>query len=54
MTTVKKIPVQSEKKADSPKGLSKEEMSAYILYTINGCTQIKKENPHPTFIGSYH
>ncbi|QHI72504.1 hypothetical protein [Aminipila terrae] len=33
--------------------LTKEELSAYNLYTINGCIQAVKK-AEPAFIGSYH
>lgn len=36
------------------KSFTKEELSAYNLYTINGCSQAKNEIQEPAFIGCYH
>nr|WP_315020546.1 hypothetical protein [uncultured Aminipila sp.] len=36
------------------KNFTKEELSAYNLYTINGCSQAKTEIRQPAFIGCYH
>ncbi|QIB70550.1 hypothetical protein Ami103574_15160 [Aminipila butyrica] len=41
-------------KVDKKKDLSKEELSAYILYSINGCSQVQAEPLRPAFVGSYH
>lgn len=36
------------------KVLTKEELSAYNLYTITGCSQAETEIKEPAFIGCYH
>lgn len=36
------------------KNFTKEELSAYNLYTISGCSQVKNEIQEPAFIGCYH
>lgn len=46
----KKDSVKVYKKKD----LTKEELSAYILYSIIGCSQAKAEPLPPAFIGTYH
>lgn len=36
------------------KDFTKEELSAYNLYAISGCSQAKAEIQEPVFIGCYH
>ncbi|WP_312091486.1 hypothetical protein [Aminipila sp.] len=41
-------------KVIAEKNFTKEELSAYNLYIINGCSQNNTKIKKPAFIGSYH
>ncbi|MHC1721967.1 MAG: hypothetical protein AB9836_02045 [Aminipila sp.] len=51
MLTIKK---DNTGKVSVEKIFTKEELSAYNLYSITGCSQPKTEIEEPTFIGCYH
>jgi len=51
MLTVMK---ENPKKVVLEKNFTKEELSAYNLYTISGCSQANNDIQEPAFIGCYH